>query len=324
MRFLPASGLLAAALAMPAAADPLPSWAEGAAKTRIIDFVERVTDPASPDYVTPADRIAVFDNDGALWAEQPVYFQLIYALDRLKEKAEADASILTSDTLRAAAAGDFEGMMTGGTEGLMEVLAVSHSGMSVEDFQADVRAWLDTARHPTTGMAYDEMIYQPMLELLAYLRDESFQTWIVSGGGVHFVRTFAAEAYGIPPEQVLGSATPTEYQVIDGVPTIVKQPGIAFVDDKAGKPVGIDSRIGKRPIFAAGNSDGDFQMLEYTTAGDGPRFAMIVHHTDSAREFAYDRESHVGRLARGLDEGPERGWLIVDMAGDWTKVWPSE
>ena len=308
----------------PAMADPLPSWREGDTKGAILDFVASVTDPASAHYVTPADRIAVFDNDGTLWAEQPVYFQLIYALDRLRTKAEADPSILTSDTLRAAAAGDIEGMMAGGTEGLMQVLAVSHSGMSVEDFQADVRDWLATTRHPATGMAYDAMVYQPMLELLAYLRDEDFQTWIVSGGGIHFVRTFADEAYGIPPQQVLGSATPTEYGLIDGEPTITKQPGIAFLDDKEGKPVGIDSRIGKRPIFAAGNSDGDFQMLEYTMAGDGLRLAILIHHTDAEREWAYDRESHIGRLDRGLDEAPTRGWLIVDMAQDWERVWPDQ
>lgn len=308
--------------AAPTLADPLSSWKDGDAKTAILDFVATVTDPASADYVAAADRIAVFDNDGTLWAEQPVYFQLIYALDRLQMKAESDPSILTSDTLLAAASGDIEGMMASGTEGLLDVLAVSHAGMSVEDFQADVGDWLATARHPTTGLAYDAMVYLPMLELLAFLRDKDFQTWIVSGGGVHFVRTFADEAYGIPPQQVLGSATPTEYRVIDGVPTITKQPGIAFLDDKDSKPLGIDSRIGKRPIFAAGNSDGDFQMLEYTMAGYGLRFAMLVHHTDAAREWAYDRDSHIGRLDRGLDEGPDRGWLIVDMARDWERMWP--
>ena len=309
-------------VATSALADPLPSWNGTEAKSRIVDFVERVTDPDSPDYITPADRIATFDNDGNLWAEQPVYFQLVFAIDRLRERAEADPAILTSDVLRAAAAGDMEGMLAGGMEGLMEVLAVSHSGMSVEAFQADVSDWLASAQHPGTGRLYGEMVYQPMLELLAYLRDEDFQTWIVSGGGVHFVRAFAEEAYGIPPEQVLGSATPTEYD--EDSQTVMKLPGIAFVDDKAGKPEGIDSRIGRRPIFASGNSDGDFEMLEYTMAGEGPRFAMILHHTDAAREFAYDRDSHVGQLARGLDEGPERGWLIVDMAADWARVWPVE
>ena len=311
---------VAAVLATPAIADPLPSWNDTEAKARIVDFVDSVTDPASPDYVTPAARIAVFDNDGNLWAEQPVYFQLTYALDRLRERAAADPGILTSDVLRAAADGDMEGMLAGGTEGLMEVLAVSHSGMSVEAFQADVSDWLSTATHPETGMRFGDMIYQPMLELLAYLRDEGFQTWIVSGGGVHFVRAFAEDAYGIPPEQVLGSATPTAYD--PETRSIMKLPGIAFLDDKAGKPVGIDSRIGRRPIFASGNSDGDFEMIEYTMAGDGARFGMILHHTDADREFAYDRDSHVGKLARGLDEGPDRGWLIVDMAADWAKVWP--
>ena len=311
---------LALTIATPVIADPLPSWTDTDTKAAIIGFVEAVTDPASPDYVTPADRIATFDNDGNLWAEQPVYFQLTYAIERLQEQAEADPSILTSNTLRAAAEGDMEGMLAGGTEGLMEVLAVSHSGMSVEAFQADVSDWLDTATHPTTGMLYGDMIYQPMLELLRYLRDEDFQTWIVSGGGVHFVRAFAEDAYGIPPEQVLGSATPTEFD--EETNEIMKLPGIAFVDDKAGKPVGIDSRIGRRPIFASGNSDGDFQMLAYTMAGDGPRFAMLLHHTDAEREFAYDRDSHVGGLERGLDEGPDRGWVIVDMASDWSKIWP--
>ena len=324
MKQILALGAAALLFATQLAADPLPSWADTEAKGRIIEFVQSVTDPDSPDYVFPADRIATFDNDGTLWAEQPVYFQLIYALDRLREKAAADPAILTSEVLEAAAAGDIEGMLAGGKEGLMEVLAVSHAGMSVEEFQADVLNWLETARHPTTGRRYDAMIFQPMLELMQYLRAEGFQTWIVSGGGVHFLRAFAAETYGIPPEQVVGSAAPTEYRVIDGVPTIVKLPGIEFVDDKVGKPVGIDSRIGKRPIFAAGNSDGDFQMLEYTMAGDGPRLALLVHHTDAEREFAYDRDSHIGKLERGLDEGPERGWLIVDMTRDWNTIWPAD
>lgn len=311
-----------AAAVTPALADPLPSWANTEAKTRIVDFVERVTDPTSPDYVTPSARIAAFDNDGTLWAEKPVYFQLIYALDRLREKAAADPSILTSDILKAAAEGDMEGMMAGGAEGLLEVLAVSHAGVSVEDFQADVADWLDTATHPETGMAYDEMLYQPMLELLRYLRDEGFETWIVSGGGIHFIRAFAAEAYGIPPAQVVGSGTPVTYD--EDAVAVLKEPGIAFVDDKAGKPVGIDTHIGQRPILAFGNSDGDFQMIEYVTAGEGPSLGAILHHTDADREFAYDRGSHVGGLERGLDEGPDRGWLIVDMAQDWEQVWPSE
>ena len=299
-------------------ADPLPSWAETDTKSAIVEFVTAVTDPASDRYVTPAERIAVFDNDGTLWGEQPLYFQLIYAMDRLKQKAEVDPSILSSDILKAAVDGDLDAVAEAGKEGLLEILAVSHAGMSVDDFQADVRDWLAEARHPTTGMAYDDMVYQPMLELLSYLRDEGFQTWIVSGGGVHFIRAFAEEAYNIPPEQVMGSATPTEY--VDG--QVMKMPGIAFIDDKAGKPVGIDSRIGRKPIFAGGNSDGDFEMLDYTTNGDGPSFGLLVHHTDADREFEYDREGHVGVLNRGLDEGPDRGWVIVDMANDWEQVWP--
>lgn len=307
-------------VATPALADPLPSWTNSESKKQIIDFVEGVTDPALPTYVTPAERIAVFDNDGTLWAEQPLYFQLVYAIERLQEKAETDPSILTSDALVAASKGDLKGVLASGKEGLLEVLAVSHSGMTVEDFQADVAEWLSTATHPKTGKKYGEMVYQPMLELLSYLRDEGFETWIVSGGGIHFIRAFAEEAYGIPPEQVVGSATPTNYDPDEQV--VMKLPGIEFVDDKAGKPVGIDSHIGRRPILAGGNSDGDFEMLEYTTSGDGSRLAIIVHHTDKDREFAYDRGSHVGGLERGLDESSQRGWLVVDMAKDWKTVFP--
>ena len=305
-----------------AIADPLPSWNETDAKSRIMSFVDDVTDPSLDTYVTPDDRIAVFDNDGTLWSEQPVYFQLIYAIDRVARMAADNPDILTSDVLKAAAAGDMDGIMAGGEKGLLEIIDASHSGMSVDDFQADVLAWLDTARHPTTGRPYDEMLYQPMLELLRYLRDEGFSTFIVSGGGVHFMRAFAEEAYNIPPSQVIGSALNSSYQVIDGVPTVVKTPGIAFIDDKEGKPVGIDAKIGKRPIFVGGNSDGDFAMLEWATSGEGPRFGLIVHHTDAEREVAYDRDSHIGKLVRGLDEGPDRGWLIVDMANDWARVWP--
>lgn len=312
------TALVLSVLASPVLADPLPSWAETETKSAIIAFVESVTDPASPDYVTPADRIATFDNDGNLWAEKPVYFQLIYALDRLRARAEADPSILTSDVLKAAAEGDIATIAESGIEGLLEVVAVSHAAISVDDFQADVQDWMESARHPSTGRRYDAMIYQPMLELLRYLRDEGFQTWIVSGGGVHFIRAFAAETYNIPTEQVIGTTAPSEYK--DG--TVMKLPGIDFVDDKEGKPVGIDSRIGKRPIFASGNSDGDFAMLEYATSGDGPGFGLLLHHTDADREFAYDRDGHIGVLNRGLDEGPGRGWVIIDMARDWEQVFP--
>lgn len=316
---------VAAVIASPvgAAADGLPSWHNGDAKARIVDFVESVTDPDSADYLTPGARIAVFDNDGTLWAEQPVYFQLLFAVDALKTRAAADPSILTSDTLRAAAAGDLKTALAGGEEGLLEIVEASHSGMDVETFQAEVRDWLATARHPVTGRPYTDMVYQPMLELLGYLRDNGFQTYIVSGGGIDFMRAFAEDAYGIPPEQVIGSMGAARYEVVDGKPSIRKDPGIVFIDDKEGKPLAIARQIGRRPIFAAGNSDGDFQMLEWSTSGDGPRFGLIVRHTDGKREWAYDRDSHIGRLARGLDEAPAHDWLVVDMARDWARIYPA-
>jgi phosphoglycolate phosphatase-like HAD superfamily hydrolase len=314
-------GLCAPASAL---ADPLPSWNDGAAKTAIIEFVEGVADPGSDRFVPEDARIAVFDNDGTLWSEQPLYFQALYALDVLREKADADPSILTSDELEAAAAGEMQGMMAGGMEGLVEVVDVSHAGIAVEDFKDDAHTWLTTATHPTTGLTYAAMTFQPMLELLGYLRDQDFTTYIVSGGGVDFIRAISDEAYGIPPWQVVGSEGSTTYAVTDGTPTLTKEGGVSFVDDKEGKPVGIMRHIGQRPIFAAGNSDGDFAMLEWTTAGDGPRFGMLVHHTDAEREFAYDREGHIGVLDRGLDEAGDRGWLVVDMAEDWEQVWPDE
>jgi phosphoglycolate phosphatase-like HAD superfamily hydrolase len=318
--------LAAALLALPvqALADPLPSWSDTDAKREIVAFVESVTDPEAQTYVTPADRIAVFDNDGTLWAEQPAYFQFLFALDRLKEMAAAEPSVLSSDLLKAAAAGDMAAVAASGTEGLLEIVAATHSGMSADAFKAEARAWLDTARHPETGMAYDAMIYQPMLELLSYLRDEGFRTFIVSGGGIDFIRALSESAYNIPPEQVIGTSANARYEVVDGTPTVMKDPGIFFLDDRQGKPIAIEMRLGKRPILAAGNSDGDFEMLEWTTAGDGPRLGLIVHHTDAAREFAYDRESAFGKLDRGLDEAGERGWLLVDMAEDWEKVWPED
>jgi phosphoglycolate phosphatase-like HAD superfamily hydrolase len=316
MKYFIAAGLSMFASAI--LADPLPSWSETDTKQAIINFVERVTDPTSPDYVTAEDRVAVFDNDGTLWSEQPVYFQLAYALYSLEKKAASDPSILTSDTLRAAASGDVETVIESGSEGLLEVIAVSHSGMTVNNFQDDVVNWLENARHSTTGKRYTDMVYQPMQELLRYLRDEDFQTYIVSGGGVDFMRAFSKEAYNIPNQQVIGSTGPAEYS--DG--EIIKLAGDVFINDKEGKPLGISSRIGKRPIFASGNSDGDFAMLEYTTAGPGPSFGMLLHHTDGKREFAYDREGHIGVLNKGLDESGERGWVIIDMASDWKQVWP--
>ncbi|MEW9837910.1 HAD family hydrolase, partial [Mesorhizobium marinum] len=306
-----------------ASADPLPSWKDAASKAAIIAFVESVTDENSDTFVPEKDRIAVFDNDGTLWAEQPLYFQGLYALDVLREKAAADPSILSSDVLKAANAGDVKGVIAAGVEGLVEVVNISHGKITPEDFKAKSHQWVTTATHPTSGRTYAEMTYQPMLELLSYLRDEDFTTWIVSGGGIDFIRSFSDEAYGIPSWQVVGTEGKTTYGVAaDGTPTITKNGGVTFVDDKEGKPVGIMRHIGQRPIFAAGNSDGDFAMLEWTTAGDGPRFGMLVHHDDAAREFAYDREGHIGVLIKGLDEGPKRGWTIVSMKDDWKQVFP--
>ena len=252
-------------IALPVCADPLPSWNDTAAKASIIDFVARVTDPTSSDYVTPADRIATFDNDGTLWSEKPVYFQGFFAIDRLRAMAAEDEGLLTSDVLRAAAQGDMAAVAAAGEAGLLEILATTHAGLTVDAFIAEVHDWMATARHPETGMAYDDMVYQPMLELLRYLRDEGFSTWIVSGGGLHFIRAFAEEAYNIPPHQVIGTIGTAIYVVRDGLPAILKDPGILFIDDKAGKPLAIEARIGQRPILAVGNSDGDFEMLEWTT-----------------------------------------------------------
>lgn len=306
-----------------AAADPLPSWNDTATKTRIIDFVEAVTDPDSDAYVTPADRIATFDNDGNLWGEQPVYFQLIFAIDRIADLAAQNPDIAQSDAMKAAAAKDYKAVIASGKEGLIEVLSASHSGDS-EEFIAAASDWLNTATHPETGLLYRDMTYQPMVELLRYLRDEDFETFIVSGGGIHFIRAYADAAYGIPPQNVVGTQTVTSYEVVDGVPSIAKQPEIFFVDDKVGKPVGIDNHIGKRPILASGNSDGDFQMLEYTTAGDGLRLGILLHHTDAEREVAYDREGHIGVLDKGLDEAEDRGWLVIDMAADWSRIYTGQ
>ncbi|WP_134679031.1 HAD family hydrolase [Paracoccus ravus] len=318
---LAAATAMLVAFAAPVLADPLPSWNEGESKSAIIAFVEDVTDPASEKFVPQQDRIAAFDNDGTLWAEQPVYFQGLYALDVLKVKSVADPSILSSDVLKGAANGDMEAAMSKGVEGLLEIINISHSGMSVDQFQSETHEWVSTATHPTTGMHYVDMTYQPMVELLSYLRDEGFSTYIVSGGGAHFIRAFAEEAYGIPPENVVGTEGETKYEEQDGKPVLMKHGGVTFIDDKEGKPVGIDRHIGKRPIFVAGNSDGDFAMLEYATSGEGPAFGLIVHHTDAEREFAYDREGHIGVLSKGIDEAEKRGWLLVDMKNDWSRIW---
>jgi len=284
--------------------------------------VDRVTDRGSADYLPPAQRIAVFDNDGTLWAEQPVYFQLIYAVERIKRLAPEHPEWKTEDPFKSVLAGDMKTALAGGTHAILELVMASHAGMTSEDFAAAVRDWIASARHPDTGRLYTDMTYQPMVELLDYLRRNDFKTFIVSGGGIDFMRVFAEETYGVPPENVVGRSIEAKYEVRDSGPVIVKVPEINFVDDKEGKPVGIYQHIGRRPIFAAGNSDGDFQMLEWTAAGDGERFMLLVHHTDAEREWAYDRESHVGRLDKALDEARARGWTVVDMKRDWKVIYP--
>lgn len=315
-----AATLLATAVA--ALADPLPSWNETARKSAIIDFVEKVTTPGSADYIDPAARIAVFDNDGCLWSEQPVYFQALFLFDRIKALAPKHPEWQDKEPFASVLRGDLKAALAAGEHALLEMAMATHAGITSDEFNKIVADWLATARHPKTGMAYNQMVFQPMLELLAYLRANEFKTFIVSGGGIDFLRVFAEETYGIPPEQVIGSSIKAAYEVRDGRPVIVKVAELDFIDDKAGKPVGIHQHIGRRPVFAAGNSDGDFEMLEWTTTGEGARFGLLVHHDDADREFAYDRDSHVGKLARGLDEGPARGWTIVSMKDDWKLVFP--
>jgi len=304
--------------------DPLPSWNDGKAKQAIFDFVVRVTDTASPDFVPEAERIATFDNDGNLWAEKPVYFQLLFAIDRVKATASEHPEWASQQPFKAVLDDDMGALMAAGEHGLLELVMATHAGMTTAEFEVVVTEWLASARHPTTGRPYTEMVYQPMLELLDYLRANGFKTFIVSGGGIEFMRPWTEAVYGIPPEQVVGSSIKTRYEVRDGEPVIIRLPEMNFIDDKEGKPVGINSHIGRRPIAAFGNSDGDFQMLEWTTAGDGARFGMLIHHTDAEREWAYDRDSHIGRLDRGLDEADARGWVVVDMKRDWASIYPAD
>jgi phosphoglycolate phosphatase-like HAD superfamily hydrolase len=311
-----------ACLPLAGEADDLPSWADGAAKTAIVDFVDAVTDAAGPDFVPSAERIAVFDNDGTLWLEQPFYTQLAYALDRVAAIAPEHPEWADDPTMQAAVGGDLGALAEGGHEALLEVVMASHAGITSDAFSAVVGDWLETARHPRFERPYTELVYQPMLELLDYLRANEFKTFIVSGGGIDFLRVFAEAVYGIPPEQVVGSSIAAGYELRDGEPVIVKLPEVDFIDDKAGKPVGIHQHIGRRPILAFGNSDGDFEMLEWTTAGDGRRLGLLVHHDDAEREYAYDRDSSIGRLDRGLDEAAARGWVVVSMRDDWLQVWP--
>lgn len=307
------------------APDPLPSWNEGVVKRAIITFVERVTKEGSPTFVPSQERIATFDNDGCLWAEQPVYFQVLFAIDRVKALAPQHPEWKDQEPFKSAIAGDLKTVAAQGMQGLGQIVAVSHAGITTDEFNAIAHEWLATARHPQTRRLYKEMIYLPMLELLAYLRTNGFKTFIVSGGGIDFLRAFAEETYGIPPEQVVGSSIKAKFEIRDGVPVLIKLPELNFLDDKEGKPVAINQHIGRRPIFAAGNSDGDLQMLQYTTIArvahdKTSRFGLIVHHTDSEREYAYDRESHVGKLDQALHEAKSRGWTVVDMKQDWRVI----
>lgn len=301
----------------------LKSWNEGTTRSAIQDFIQKTTSEGSQNFVPEADRIAVFDNDGTLWAEQPYYFQLAYALDYVKKEAPNHPDWAKDPVLKAAMEGDMPAVIGAGEKGLIEIVMKSHAVMTEDQFAEEVRNWLQTAKHPQTGKAYNKMIYQPMVELLDFLRAHGYKTFIVSGGGIDFLRVWAEEAYGIPPYQVVGSSIKAIYEEVDGKPQVVKIPELNFIDDKAGKPVGIHQHIGKKPIIAVGNSDGDFEMLEYTTMQSGARLGILLHHTDGDREYAYDSLSSIGKLKRGLIEGPLRGWVLVNMAKDWASIYPN-
>jgi heat shock protein HslJ len=302
------------------AADPLPSWNDGATKKSIVTFVEKVTKKGSPDFVPVAERIATFDNDGTLWAEKPLPFQLFFALDRVKALAPQHPEWKTTEPFASLLKGDLKGALAGGKQALLEIMMAAHSGMTTEEFDKIVKDWVATAKHPVTKRPYTEMVYQPMLELLAYLRANGFKTFIVSGGGNEFMRAFAEQVYGVPPEQVVGSSGKLKFELVDGKPVLFKLPAIDFVDDKDGKPIGIQTQIGRRPIAAFGNSDGDLQMLQWTGAGSGVRFCLYVHHTDAEREYEYDRTDSLAKLDKGLGEAVQRGWTVVDMKKDWKTI----
>lgn len=304
--------------------DPLASWNDGAAKTAIVDFVARVTKQGSTDFVPPDERIATFDNDGTLWCEQPFYFQLAFAFDQVKATAPQHPEWKTQQPFKALLEHDEQALAAAGEKGLIEIVIATQAGMNTEQFSRTVLDWLATARHPRFDRPYDSLVYQPMLELLAYLRTNGFKTFIVSGGGIEFMRPWTNKVYGIPPEQVVGSAGKVKFEMdASGKPELVKLAEIEFVDDGPGKPVGINRFIGRRPIFAFGNSDGDLQMLQWTVAGAGARFAGIVHHTDGVREYAYDRQSKIGRLDKAWDEAVQHGWTVIDMKQDWKTVFPN-
>ncbi len=305
-----------------AARDPLSTWHDGPAKQAIKEFVGKVTRHDSPDFVPPAERVAVFDNDGTLWAEQPMYVQAFFVFDRVKALAPQHPDWQTKEPFASVLRGDAIAALAGGERALLEMVMATHAGLSTTEFEQIVTDWVATAKHPQSGRRFTDMVYLPMLELLAYLRGNGFKTFIVSGGGIEFMRPWAERVYGIPPEHVVGSSIKTRYEMRDGTPILVRLPEIDFIDDKDGKPVGIQSHIGRRPLAAFGNSDGDLQMLQWTAAGDGARFCVYVHHDDAAREWAYDRQASVGRLDKGLDEALARGWTVVSMKGDWRVIYP--
>jgi len=300
----------------------LPSWHEGPTKQTIVSFADRVCDPDSPDHVPQSERIAVFDNDGTLWAEQPAYFQLLFAIDRVKQLAPQHPDWNHTEPFKSVLAGDTHALAAQGEHAVAQLIAQTHAGMTTDEFQATVRDWLRTARHPQLNRPYTQCVYQPMLELLSYFRGRGFKTFIVSGGGIEFLRVFAEEVYGIPPEQVIGSSGKVTFELRDSGAVLIKQPEISFIDDKAGKPVAINLHIGRRPIIAVGNSDGDLQMLQWTDAGDRPSLCLLVHHDDADREWAYDRQSHIGRLDHALDAASANNWTVISMQRDWMLTFP--
>jgi len=304
--------------------DPLPSWNEGVTKTAIIDFVTEVTKAESENFIDIADRIATFDNDGNLWSEQPAYFQLFFAIDRIKALAPQHPEWKTEQPFKAVLENNMEELAQQGEHGLVELVMASHAGNTTEEFEAIVKEWLATAKHPRFDRPYTDLVYQPMLELLDFLRANGFKNFIVSGGGIDFMRPWVEEVYGIPRDQVVGSIIVKEFVNEDGNPVIKRLGKLEFNNDKEGKPIGIQKFIGRKPVFASGNSDGDLQMLQWTASGDGLRFMLYLHHTDSIREWAYDRESHIGRLDKGLDEAKEKGWTVINMKEDWKVIYPFE
>lgn len=315
--------IMSLSVGMVQAAEPLASWHDGKTKNSIINFVQAVTTEGSKGFVAASDRIAVFDNDGTLWAEQPYYVQLEFTLDRVKQLAASHPEWRDQQPFKGVLEGDIKSVLAGGEKALLELVMATHAGMDTETFSKQVSAWIETAKHPKTNLKYTGMVYQPMLELIEYLRENDFKVFIVSGGGADFMRPWTEEVYGIPAERVIGSRIKTKFELIDGKPVIERVPELDFIDDKTGKPVGIHQHIGRRPIAAFGNSDGDLQMLQWTCSGMEGRLCLIVHHTDAEREWAYDRESHIGHLDKALDEAIENNWTRVDMKKDWQVIYPN-